>query len=255
MLEPDALKDARPVLRRVGGRKASCLFGAFQKRRESMTSKTTEKSIQQYLTLMHEVVIRVDLVAQACEGKLNLTPPYALEYSYLQFRRICELIALGCLQVHGDLPSSQKRSTKREWSAIKIMKILDKDYPGCFPQCATAVSTPKGLNIKANSKPNALTRDEFKKLYTKTGEVLHRGTIRSLELFTGYTKQDYQAILDWQKKIVDLLNQHVIGRSSGKTLHLFSLKSENGYPKCDTFNFDRTNGVSVHTTQAKGPKK
>ena len=29
-----------------------------------------------------------DLVARACDGKLNLTPPYAREFAYLQFRRI-----------------------------------------------------------------------------------------------------------------------------------------------------------------------
>ena len=60
---------------------------------------SAERAVQRYLPLMHEVAIRIDLVAHACEGRLNLTPPYAREYAYLQFRRICELVALGCLQL------------------------------------------------------------------------------------------------------------------------------------------------------------
>jgi len=52
-------------------------------------------AVRSYLKLMHEVVIRLDLVSHACNGRLNLTPPYAFEYCYLQYRRICELLALG----------------------------------------------------------------------------------------------------------------------------------------------------------------
>ena len=210
-----------------------------------MNQKTTEQSIKRYLTLMHEVVIRIDLVAKASKGELNLSPPYAYEYSFLQFRRICEIIALGCIQVHGDLPSSQTKTLQKEYRADKIMKALDKDYPHCFPQCITTSKDEKGVKIIANSKPNALTRDEFKKLYVKTGEVLHRGTIKSLELFKGYTKQDYQDVIDWQHKLVELLNQHAIGKSTGKTLYLFHLKSENGYPKCDILNYGEGSTVDI----------
>jgi hypothetical protein len=72
-----------------------------------MEQFTTDASVHRYLPLMHELAIRIDLVAHACDGKLNLNPPYAREYAYLQFRRMCELIALGCLLLHGDLPAAQ----------------------------------------------------------------------------------------------------------------------------------------------------
>ena len=54
-----------------------------------------KEAIRIYLRLMRELTIRIELVAYACDGNFNLTPPYAREYSYLQYRRICELIALG----------------------------------------------------------------------------------------------------------------------------------------------------------------
>ena len=49
---------------------------------------SADAAIEKYLPLMHEVVIRIELVAKSCDGKLGMTPPYAREYSYLQFRRI-----------------------------------------------------------------------------------------------------------------------------------------------------------------------
>lgn len=53
---------------------------------------STEEAVQKYLPLMHELAIRIGLVQQAFDGNLNLSPPYAREYAYLQFRRMCELI-------------------------------------------------------------------------------------------------------------------------------------------------------------------
>ena len=126
-----------------------------------MEQFTTDAAVQRYLPLMHELAIRIDLVAHACDGKLNLTPPYAREYAYLQFRRMCELIALGCLQLHGDLPVAQTQSTKKVWNAEKIMKILHENHPHSFPQSVIREKTEKGWNIQVNSKPDALTREEF----------------------------------------------------------------------------------------------
>jgi len=123
---------------------------------------STDAAVEAYLPLMHELAIRIELVAQVCDGKFNLTPPYAREYAYLQFCRMCELIAPGWLQRHGDLPVAKKQSVKKEWNAEKIMKILHKDYPHSFPQCITRKKTEGGRNIEANSKHNALTREELK---------------------------------------------------------------------------------------------
>src|SRR5664279_3063861 len=140
-----------------------------------------ETAVRSYLSLMHELAIRVDLVARACDGRLTLSPPYAREYCYLQFRRICELVALGCLRLHGDLPAATSSAATKEWNAERIMRLLQRNHPHSFPQSLTRTNTAEGWHLKANSKPNALTFTEFKSLYAKCGEVLHRGTIRILE--------------------------------------------------------------------------
>jgi len=210
-----------------------------------MEQFSTDAAVQGYLPLMHELAIRIDLVAHACDGKLNLTPPYAREYAYLQFRRMCELIALGCLQLHGDLPSTQSQSTKKEWNATKIMRILHKSHPHSFPQSVIREKTPEGWKIEANSKPNALTSEDFKKLYSECGEVLHRGTIRSLQATGAFSKDGYQKVIDWQGKIVDLMNEHLIGRATGNSFYIVSLRTESGFPECSIFTLNESGGMDV----------
>ena len=208
-------------------------------------SFSESSAVKVYLRLMHELVTRIDLVAAACEGRLNLSPPYAREYCYLQFRRMCELIALGCLQLHGDLPSARTSAVKKEWNAEKIMRRLHKDHPHSFPQCATNTKKDGIWHLEANSKPEALTLKEFKKLYNKCGEILHRGTIKTIESEDQILRKDYDEVLQWQRSIVDLVNQHIITRPNGKGLFFVILKSENGLPACSIFSNFAEGSVEV----------
>lgn len=202
-------------------------------------------AIRSYLPLMHELAERIQLVANVCEGKANIDPVYAREFSYLQFRRMCELIALGCLQLHGDLPITQTQSAQKEWHAEKIMKLLHKSYPHSFPQPINREVTPDGINIRANEKPNALTLDLFKALYNECGEVLHVGTIRSLKTAQPLKTADFEKILDWQRRIVHLMNEHIVGRAHDKGFYMISLRTDSGYPECTFFSPNDIGGLSA----------
>jgi hypothetical protein len=214
-----------------------------------MEKFSEKEAIRIYLRLMYELTIRIELVAYACDGKLNLTPPYAREYSYLQYRRICELIALGCLQLHGDLPAARTKAAKKEWNAERIMRLLHTNHPYSFPQSVTQTKKNGIRHLHANSKPNALTLGEFKTLYNECGEILHRGTIRSIEFEKPIHKADYDKVTEWHNKIVDLMNQHIIARKAGNSMYLVSLKSENGMPAVSIFSdFSKGEGtVKVST--------
>ncbi len=204
-------------------------------------------AVHNYLKLMHEVVLRLDLVSHACNGRLSLTPPYALEYCYLQYRRICELLALGCLQLHGDLPIARSSTAAKEWNAEKIMSLLHRNHPHAFPQCVISTKAPDGWSYAANSKPNALTLKDFKALYNKCGHVLHRGTIRSIETEKPLQVSDYDQVIHWSHKIVDLLNQHFVSRSDGHGLYFVSLKTESGGPACSVLTGFIEGSVAVAT--------
>jgi hypothetical protein len=209
---------------------------------------STNDAVRMYLPMMHEIATRIGLVAHAAEGRLNMTPPYAYEYAYLQFRRICELIALGCLQLHGDLPGAQTKSAHKEWHAEKIMNLLHREHPTAFPQSVIWEQTPQGVKIQCNSKKNALTIDEFKKLYHECGGVLHRGTIKTLEnslLAYFRSSDDYNKVPYWQQKIVDLMNEHFIGRAQGAGFYVVSLRTTSGFPECSVFTPNATGGLVV----------
>lgn len=206
-----------------------------------------EAAVRRYLLLMHELVIRVDLIARASDGRLSLAPPYAREYCYLQFRRICELIALGCLQLHGDLPDAQTSAAKKEWNAERIMKLLHRQHPYSFPQSVTRKKLDGVWKIVANSTENALTFNEFKSLYSKCGEILHRGTIRSIEVETSIEQSEHDEVFRWSHKIVSLLNEHVVAKPGTNSLYLISLKTEKGGPACSVFSNLHEGGVQVAT--------
>jgi hypothetical protein len=163
---------------------------------------SVKDAVGSYLPLMHELASRIDLVGRICNNKYDIPFPYAREFVYLQFRDMCELIALGCLQLHGDLPISSLESTKSEWNAQKIMNLLSKYHSHCFPQCVKRSVGHHGWEIKANYDPNALTFSEYKSLYHECGRYLHRGSIRSIQDAGPLGHCDLEKLLRWHGKIV-----------------------------------------------------
>lgn len=203
--------------------------------------------MQGYLPLMHEFAIRADLVAKALTGDLELTPPFAREFAYLHYRRMCELIALGSLYLHGDLPIAQQNALTKEWHAEKLMKLLHKHHAYAFPQSVEIIQSDKGWNIQANNKPNALKYPEFLKLYAECGNVLHRGNIRTVHSTGFITQADFEKTQSWQVKLVTLMNEHAITRANIKGLYVISLRTSTNYPECTIMDFMPDNTVNAKT--------
>lgn len=205
------------------------------------------EAVKAYLPLMHEFAIRADLVAKACDGNLGLTAPFAREFAYLQFRRMCELLALGCLYLHGDLPVSQQQALRKEWHAERLMKLLHKHHPFAYPQAIQRTKTDKGWSIEANCKPDALSYAEFLQLYAECGAMLHRGTIRTVHAASFCSTEDYNQVVTWQRKIVALMNDHLIPRVSTLGVYVTSLRTDSGYPECSIFTLSDEGVAVVHT--------
>jgi|688.fasta_scaffold755816_1 hypothetical protein len=204
-----------------------------------------------YLPLMHELGSRIDLVGRFCTDQYGISFPYAREFVYLQLRQVCELIALGCLQLHGDLSIASSKSAKSEWNAGKIMHLLSKHHAHCFPQCVKREVSHQGWKITANHDPDALTYDEYSKLYNECGRYLHRGSIRSIKAAGPVSQNDFDNIIRWHRKIVSLMNEHLIGRSSAASFYLVSLRTTSGFPECSLFTKSAQNGMDVETYSMK----
>lgn len=213
------------------------------------TEFSPESAAKAYLPLMHEFGIRADMASAAFSGDLGLSPPFAREFAYLQFRRMCELIALGCLFLHGDLPIAQKNALAKEWHAEKLLKLLSKSYKYAFPQAIVRIETSAGWEIEANSNPDALSYAQFLELYSECGSVLHRGTVRTVQATGICGERDYERAVIWQRRLVTLMNEHLVTRATAESWYVVSIRTTSGYPECSVFHKVGKEKVAVQTVR------
>lgn len=91
-----------------------------------------ERALTVYKQLMVEVVDRIASVRTASSGGLPVHPKISEEFCYLQLRMICEVIAFGCLVIHGTLMGI-KPGLMTTYKASYIVKELEKLNPLFYP--------------------------------------------------------------------------------------------------------------------------
>ena len=187
--------------------------------------------VELYSNLMEEVKLRLSAVETGLKSMTGLLPREVCnEFCYLQLRMICELIALGCLIVHGDIRAGKHgKSLIKEWSAPNIMKALEKLHPRFFPAAVTLDIKPG--NVHMEPKPDNsgyLTKEQFLTLYGKAGDALHRGTAKRLLNRTPYTAGSPPEIVEWVNAIIRLLDQHHVPATDNLSHWICGLKGPTG---------------------------
>jgi hypothetical protein len=174
----------------------------------------TEDGIQPvlnlYCDLMEEIKVRQASILLAASGQLPIHPRLAYEYCYLQLRMICELIALGCLVMHGDIPEVSQKKLKKAYAPGVIISELEKLHPNFYPQPGEQVRAKKDALLEVrNLTDGFLTKADLIDLWSKSGDVLHRGSLKNLDLRLkeGGT---FVRIGSWCEQITKLLNHHQI---------------------------------------------
>ncbi|TAL00606.1 MAG: hypothetical protein EPO08_13030 [Rhodospirillaceae bacterium] len=181
-----------------------------------------------YCNLMEDIKRRSDVIKNVIEKKVPLPNIIAFELCYLQLRKICELIARGCLAAHGDIPESRNQ-LGGEYNANKIIKRLEALHPTFYPQPSQQVHDDAGKvrEVKAVTE-GYLSKTEFLRLYGECGEVLHEPTLEKRVVGSGLTI-DYERINDWCGKIRTLLNHHQIQlRDDAKQLWVLMQSKDDG---------------------------
>ncbi|NQW49933.1 MAG: hypothetical protein HQ465_01710 [Rhodospirillales bacterium] len=174
---------------------------------------TVEQALSLYASLMEEAKERLDVIHAVAHWK-ELSPKYATEFCALQFRMLCEIVALGSLVAHGDIGSLDTEWLKeKKWQAAEIMKALGRLHPAFFPRAHTYIKT-EGHGHFA-TVPNALSKEAMTSFYGKLGDILHMGTLarkwsgESIRPFT------YEEIKGNAEAINDLLKVHLITLKDG----------------------------------------
>jgi|ERR1700733_305309 len=160
---------------------------------------------------------RIDAITMAIDsvktGVNYFQVPALAEFCLLQFRYCCELIAIGCIAIHKDVP--QTRRFQKMWNAHEIMSAFEKIKPQFFPHPIRSEETSKDKWIQ-HPVDGALTKDELIRMYNFFGGLLHTGTF---EAFADPNKKqhDFKMIEDFYDKLRKLLNEHIYYLYDGKT--------------------------------------
>jgi hypothetical protein len=174
-----------------------------------------------YAALMEEIKARISWIDGAIDQATKWPDPAAFhEFGYLQLRMICETIALACLVAHGDLDIV--KAFQKEYAADRIIRRLDKLHPNFYPHPRTTTILDSGqyqLNIVEEG--DFLKKKELIELYAKCGLVLHRGSLKTLNVGRRQVKPGFSDIKGTLKKFEELLSCHA--------MFLFAVSS----PKCN----------------------
>ena len=179
-----------------------------------MITKDQQRAMNLYSGMMDEMKMRLDAVKFSISGLLQLHPIIIREFSYLQLRMICELIALGCLTAHGDIPAT--KTLRKAWSADEIFKALERLHPDFYPHPVEQVSKPGWMELKP-IQSGFLTKAELLSLNGQSGDILHRGSLRKLLAGPISARQDHPDVSTWIRKIRLLLRTHRIGLTGGQS--------------------------------------
>ena len=122
---------------------------------------------------------------------------------------LCELIAIGCLVLHGDINKRGIGKLKGKWSADDIITALENIHPAFYPIPHTQEKTTNGFHLTA-LKDGFLTKTDLVHLVHTCGNHLHRGSLKKVLKGRQPTQFNFPDVLGWAQKIGTLLSTHMI---------------------------------------------
>ena len=182
--------------------------------------------IEAYKALMRETLLRIDLINVLIQNRSGLDPRLAYEVGFLQLRMLCEIIAIGCLTSHGDLPATRTKKLMETWRPHQILAALEKLRPHFYPiPFQSQTKAHDGTLVYDHRTDGGLSKAELVHLHGITGEVLHKGGATNSLSFFQTNNVDFREIGRWSQKILDLLSIHAIPVLAEKTVYLCHLRS------------------------------
>ncbi len=139
-----------------------------------MTDEELDRACRAYGGLMGEVKFRLGAIRYALDGKTGLHEAQVREFGFLQLRIICELIALGCLIVHGDIEETKSRRFKTH-AADDILNNLERLTPEFYPRpfVVDPASEPGIKSLIFKPDDEVLTKPKLLDLYRRTCGPAH----------------------------------------------------------------------------------
>jgi hypothetical protein len=168
-----------------------------------------DKAVRIYRDFMEEIKARFTVIAnivEATRANPNRERGYLeAELAFLQFRFICELVALASLAAHQ--PYGMADKLMESWNARLAFRELSRLNSECFPHPIKVNRTDDGVQMEILE--GALTRRGFIRYYMKCGRFLHRGVTK--HAFEGTARvYDLDALDRWCRRLGQLLSSHTL---------------------------------------------
>lgn len=153
---------------------------------------------------MDDIRRRLDLITAHSTPVGEAETIGAIEFIYLQFRRILELIAFGSLIVNKEAYAQQYANFASHWRAKNLIKGLEEVNPWFYPE-PLIESVHEGVLHARPREADHLTKADFIALYDLCGDVLH--TPNPFKPAVDYARYGREVGL-WKDKIISLLDVH-----------------------------------------------
>lgn len=190
-----------------------------------------------YTNCMEEIKKRTEVITEHLNGvyseKYLITET---EFLCVQLRKVLENIALASLVANKEKYSAIRKKFASDWNAKRILDDLEQVNPSFYPKPTEQIRKPDGTFALVDITKGFLTKSEFIHLYDKCGELLHaQNPFANKKDF----KMFYSQAGNWLKKIITLLNHHVITLSDETMIVALMKSDEDGKPH--TFIFKEKN--------------
>jgi hypothetical protein len=175
-----------------------------------------------YCDVMEETKLRLEVLNGISSDRFKLSLVTAYELFWLELRMICELIALSSLVAHGDIPDTYTKRIQKSYKPHEILNTLADVHPAFYPKPFIFQGTAGSMTKIAILSDGYLTKSELIALHNRSGDMLHRGNMRTLVR---------KRLIDFSEghkaatRIINLLQRHYISLIDEKTSHCVLMRA------------------------------
>lgn len=181
-----------------------------------------------YCALMLDVRTRNDAINAIISDPGAMPPRLVREFCYLQLRMIAELVALGCVVLHDQLPAAQVKRLRREYHPDKTLGLIEGYEPGFFPRAVDYIhEVAQGHKEVVPIEPPVMTAGDLRRMWGRTGDVLHWGTVKKMREQTVVDPKHVDVRL-MQRRFLDLLSVHFVMTAQETQPFICQLNSADG---------------------------
>ena len=183
---------------------------------------------------MVEIKERLRLTFQAT--RMDTADLFKNEICSLQFRHICELIAVACLTAQGDFQT--QRAFREEYNPQKIFNALRKIFPNFFPLPTQVTLTPmeggsaNHHHVAVNQSPEALTEKDITDIWSRSGDDLHRLSVNKYLERTFSKSPPLEPVVARANALAALLNTHLIPIGNPEALVYLDVRMHDDDDNC-----------------------